>query len=195
MSFAGELRFSVRSLTKSPVFVLVAVISLALGIGANTAVFSLLDQSILRLLPVQDPGQIVQLKEVGQHYGSNTGFNSLSYPIYQDFSQRNEVFSGVLCRHSLAFSVSFEGRNERAAGELVSGTYFPVLGVRPAAGRLFSAADDQSRGGSPFAVLGYDYWQTRFSGDPSVIGKPILVNNHKLTIIGEIGRASCRERV
>ena len=184
MSFAGELRFSVRSLTKSPVFVLVAVISLALGIGANTAVFSLLDQSILRLLPVQDPGQIVQLKEVGQHYGSNTGFNSLSYPIYQDFSQRNQVFSGMLCRHSLAFSVSFEGRNERAAGELVSGTYFPVLGVRPAAGRLFSAADDQSRGGSPFAVLGYDYWQTRFSGDPSVIGKPILVNNRKLTIIG-----------
>ena len=184
MTFAGELRYSVRSLTKSPLFVSVAVLSLALGIGANTAVFSLLDQALLRLLPVQDAGQLVQLKEIGHHYGSNTGMNSLSYPIYKDFSERNQVFSGMLCRHISEFSVSFQGRNERAAGEIVSGTYFPVLGVRPAVGRLFTAADDQSRGGAPVAVLGYDYWQNHFAGDPSVIGKPILVNNHKLTIIG-----------
>ncbi|HEX3683510.1 MAG TPA: ABC transporter permease [Bryobacteraceae bacterium] len=184
VTFAGELQYSVRSLTKSPLFVSVAVLSLGLGIGANTAVFSLLDQALLRLLPVPDARRLVQLKEIGHHYGSNTGMNSLSYPIYKDFSEQNRVFSGMLCRHSLAFSVSSQGRNERVAGEFVSGTYFPVLGVRPAVGRLFTAADDQSRGGSPLAVLGYDYWQNRFGGDPSIIGKPILVNNHKLTIIG-----------
>jgi predicted permease len=184
LNFTRELRFSVRSLTKSPVFVAVAVLSLALGIGANTAVFSLLDQALLRLLPVQDPGRLVQLNEIGQHYGSNTGLNSLSYPIYKDFNDRNQVFSGMLCRHSVPFSVSFGGSSERAAGELVSGSYFQVLGVRPAFGRLFTSSDDQPRGGAPFAVLGYDYWQNRFAGDPRIIGKQILVNNHSLTIVG-----------
>lgn len=184
MTFASELRYGIRSLKRSPAFVFVAVLSLSLGIGANTAVFTLLDHALLRLLPVHDPARLVQLKELGENYGSNTGINSLSYPIYKDLSEQNQVFSGMLCRHSLAFSVSFEGRNERAAGELVSGTYFPLLGIRPAAGRLFTATDDQSRAGAPEAVLGYDYWQTRFAGDPSVIGKQILVNNHQLTIIG-----------
>ncbi len=98
MALTRELRFAVRSLIKSPVFASVAVLSLALGIGANTAVFTFLDQVLLRLLPVKDPQQLVQLKEVGQHYGSNTGINALSYPIYKDFSEQNQVFSGVLCR-------------------------------------------------------------------------------------------------
>ena len=178
------MRFVIRSLAKSPVFAAVAVLSLALGIGANTAVFTLLDQVLLRLLPVQDPEQLVQLKETGAFHGSNTGMNSLSYPIYRDFSAQNTVFSGMLCRHSLPFSVSFQGRSERAAGELVSGTYFPVLGLHAALGRLFSSSEDQTRGGSPFAVLGYDYWQTRFAGDPSVIGKQLSINNHQFTIVG-----------
>ena len=184
MSLMRELRFALRSLLKSPVFASVAVLSLALGIGANTAVFTFLDQALLRLLPVKDPEQLVQLKEVGQHYGSNTGINALSYPIYKDFSEQNQVFSGMLCRSSQPFSISFGGRSERSSGELVTGTYFPVLGVKPALGRLFTGTDDRTRGGAPFAVLGYDYWQTRFAGNPDVIGKPILVNNHQLTIIG-----------
>ncbi len=184
MIFSGELRYAVRSLAKSPIFTGVAVLSLALGIGANSAVFTLLDQALLRLLPVQKPQELVQLKEVGQHYGSNTGINALSYPMYKDFSEQNQVFSGVFCRHNLPLSVSFEGRNERTAGELVSGSYFPVLGVHAATGRLFSSDEDRTRGGSPVAVLGYDYWNTRFAHDPSVIGKQLLVNNHKLTIIG-----------
>ncbi len=184
MRFPGELRYVVRSLRKSPVFVSVAVLSLALGIGANTAVFTLLDQVLLRMLPVRDPSQLVQLKEVGEHYGSNTGMNSLSYPMYRDFVEQNKVFSGMLCRHTLSFSTSFEGRNERAAGEIVSGTYFDVLGVRPAVGRLFTSSDDRSRGDAPLAVLGYGYWQARFAGDPSVVGRQILVNNHRLTIVG-----------
>jgi len=188
MALIGELRFAIRSLTKSPVFASVAVLSLALGIGANTAVFTFLDQALLRLLPVKEPQRVVQLKEVGHHYGSNTGINALSYPIYKDFSEQNQVFSGMLCRSSQPFSISFAGRSERSSGEIVSGTYFPVLGVKPALGRLFTASEDQTRGGAPFAVLGYGYWQTRFAGDPRVIGKPILVNNHKLTIIGVAGK-------
>lgn len=184
LTFISELRHSIRALIKSPVFVFVAVLSLALGIGANTAVFSLLDQALLRLLPVEDPDRLVQLTEAGKHYGSNTGFNSLSFPMYRDLADQNQVFSGVLCRRSLPFSVSFNGRSERAVGELVSGSYFPVLGLQPALGRLFTPAEDQSRAGAPLAVLGYGYWQSRFGADPSIIGKQILVNDHKLTIIG-----------
>jgi predicted permease len=184
MNLLAELRYAVRSLAKSPVFAFVAVLSLALGIGANTAVFTLLDEVLLNLLPVQDPQRLVQLKEVGDYYGSNTGMNSLSYPIYKDFSEQNQVFSGMLCRHQRPVSVSFAGRNERATGELVSGTYFPVLGVRPALGRLFTPDDDRTPGGAPYVVLAYDYWKTRFASDAAVIGKQILVNNHKLTIVG-----------
>ena len=186
MHFSGELRCAVRTLAKSPVFASVAVLSLSLGIGANTAVFSMLDHVLLQLLPVQSPKQLVQLRELGSHYGSNTGMNALSYPIYTDFRDQNQVFSGMLCRYQLPVSMSEAGRNERAMGELVSGTYFPVLGVRPALGRLFGPEDDRTPSGAPYAVLGYDYWQRRYAGDPSVVGKQILVNNRQLTVIGVV---------
>ncbi len=188
MNIFSEVRYALRSLTKSPLFASVAVVSLALGIGANTAVFTLLNQVVLRLLPVRDPQRLVQLREVGTFYGSNTGINSLSYPMYRDFRDQNQVFTGVLCRHSMPFSVSFSGHNERAAGEIVSGNYFDVLGVPPAIGRLFNSNDDRSRGGAPFAALSYDYWQTHFAGDPGIVGKQILVNNHRLTIVGVAGK-------
>ncbi len=188
MSLLGDLRYAARSLSNSPVFSTVVILSLTLGIGANTAVFTLLDQVLLRRLPVPDPQQVVQLKEVGAHYGSNTGLNSLSYPIYKDFRDQGRVFSGMLCRYHLPLSVSFEGRTERVSGELVSGTYFPVLGVQSALGRLFTEDEDRTPGGAPLAVLGYDYWKARFSGDPAVIGKQMLVNDHKLTVIGVAGK-------
>src|SRR5215469_6216338 len=184
MSLSGDVRYALRSLKNSPVFTTVAVFSLALGIGANTAVFGLLDDVLLNLLPVRNPQELVQLKEVGDHYGSNTGINALSYPIYEDFRKQNQVFSGMLCRFQLPISLSDSGRNERAQGELVSGTYFTVLGVRPHLGRLFTADDDRTPGGAPYAVLAYDYWQTRYSSDASVVGKEILVNDQKLTIVG-----------
>jgi predicted permease len=184
MNLTGEFRYAARSLAKSPVFTCVAVLSLALGIGANTAVYTLLDQVLLHMLPVQEPERLVQLKELGEHYGSNNGMNALSYPIYQDFRDQNQVFSGMYSSSNTQLSVSFDGRNERASGELVSGTYFDVLGLRPAAGRLFGLDEDRAPGGSPLAVLSYDYWKTRFANDPSIIGKQLLVNNHKLTVIG-----------
>jgi predicted permease len=184
MGVVGDVRYALRALGKSPVFTAVAVLSLALGIGANTAVYSLVDSVLLSLLPVKDPGELVQLKEVGRHYGSNTGMNALSYPIYEDFRNQNQVFSGMFSRFQTPVSVSDAGRNERAQGELVSGTYFQVLGVGAALGRVFTAEDDRTRSGAPYAVLAYDYWQTRYASDRRVIGREILVNDHKLTIVG-----------
>jgi predicted permease len=184
MNFSTDFRYAFRSLLKSPIFTAVAILSLALGIGANSAVFTLLDQAILRALPVRDPSRLVQLTQHGSYMGSNTGMHSFSYPMYRDFSEQNQVFDGMFCRHSLPFSIGFQGRNERVAGEVVSGTYFPVLGVSAALGRLFSPADDLTPEGAPYAVLGYDYWLSRFSADPSVLGKELLVNDHKFTIVG-----------
>src|SRR5271163_3292612 len=146
-----DLRFALRTLRKSPVFVVVAVLSLALGIGANTAIFSLVDQILLRLLPVKDPKQLVLLWGRGQHYGSNTGYHKLSYPMYEDFRDHNEVFSGMFCRWDTNFSISSDGKTERVEGELVSGSYFPVLGVGAALGRVITPDDDKIPGGHPIA--------------------------------------------
>jgi len=120
MNFFRDLKYAIRSLLKSPVFTTVAVLSLALGIGANSAVFTLLDQALLRALPVRDPGQLVQLTQNGQIMGSNIGMHAFSYPMYLDFVKQNQVFTGMFCRHSLQFSVGFQGRNERASGEIVA---------------------------------------------------------------------------
>src|SRR5271168_4228431 len=119
-----DLRYAARTFRKSPVFVVVAVLSLALGIGANTAIFTLVDQVLLRLLPVKDPQQLVLLWGRGPHYGSNNGRYRISYPLYADFRDHNQVFSGIFCRWETSMSVSAEGKTERVEGELVSGTYF-----------------------------------------------------------------------
>src|SRR5438876_2314637 len=142
-----DLRYAVRSLRKSPLFTSVAVLSLALGIGANTAIFTLINQLILQLLPMRNPQELVLLTARGSHYGSNTGANSISYPMYQDFRDKNQVFQGMFCRFGNAFSLTYEGRTELISGELVSGNYFPVLGVGAALGRVFSAQDDLIQGG------------------------------------------------
>ncbi len=179
-----DLSFAFRTLRKSPVFLGVAVLSLALGIGANTAIFTLIDQLMLRLLPVKNPKELVLLWGRGDHYGSNNGRYKISYPMYADFRDKNQVFSGMFCRYQGDMSVSFDGSTERVSGELVSGTYFPVLGVGAAIGRVFSAGDDQTPGGHPFAVLSYRYWMNRFQGDPRVIGKKLVVDGFPLTVVG-----------
>ncbi len=183
-SLWNDFRFAIRTLRKTPVFTTVAVASLALGIGANTAIFTFLDQILLRLLPVKEPQQLVLLTMRGFHYGSNWGGNAISYPMYRDFSANNSVFSGMFCRFPIWVSLSFNGRTERVAGELVSGTYFPVLGVGAALGRAFTPDDDRVPGGHPVAMLSYAYWRTRFASDPSIIGKNIDVNAHNYTVVG-----------
>src|SRR3984957_14857313 len=116
-----DLRYALRTFRKSPLFVAVALLSLAFGIGANTAIFTLVDQLLLRLLPVKDPRQLVMLWGRGPHYGSNNGRYKISYPMYQDIRDHNEVFSGMFCRWNTSLSVSSEGKTERVDGELVSG--------------------------------------------------------------------------
>ncbi len=179
-----DLRFALRGLGKSKAFTTVAVLSLALGIGANTAIFTLMDQVLLRRLPVRDPEQLVLFNMKGMHYGSNWGGNALSHPLYLDLAQNNQVMSGMFCRFPTSVSLTFGGGTERVAAELVSGTYFPVLGVGAALGRTFTPADDQTPGGHPVVVLSHDYWKTRFGGDAAVVGQTIVVNGHNMTIVG-----------
>jgi hypothetical protein len=181
---AQDLRFAFRSFGKAPGFTAIAILSLALGIGANTAIFSLVDQLILKLLPIRDPQAVVLLTAKGRHYGGNNGRNALSYPMYQDLREQNKVFAGMMCRYSMNMTVGALSQVEVVNGELVSGNYFPMLGIGPAAGRVFAADDDLHAGAHPYAVLSYAYWKSRFSGDPKVIGQTIRVNNYPLTIIG-----------
>ena len=166
-------------------FATVAILSLALGIGANTAIFTLIDQVVLRKLPVKSPEQLVMLYQSGPHNGSNMGTRMHSYPMYQDYQQRAEPLSEVLCRRLVPASVSVDNQTERLTAELVSGNYFSMLGVPPAVGRVFnSKEDDQNYNAHPVVVLSYGYWQSRFARDPAVVGKKILVNDFPMTIVG-----------
>lgn len=183
-SLLNDFRYALRGFRRTPLFTVVAVISLAFGIGANTAIFSLLDQILLRLLPVHDPDRLVSLVEKGSHYGSNWGMNALSYPMYRDFSQHNEVFSGMFCRFPFDVSMGYGNHTERLNGELVSGTYFPVLGVTAAAGRLLGPDDDRKMGGHPVAVLSYAFWQSRFGGKRDILGQTLVINGHNMTVVG-----------
>src|SRR4051812_128967 len=186
---ARDLRYSLRAIRRSPLFAVVAILSLALGIGANTAIFTLMDQLMLRKLPVRNPEQLVVLYQQGSHNGSNMGRWMHSYPIYQDFQQKGEPFSEVLCRRLVSASISVDNQTERVNAEMVSGNYFTMLGVKPALGRLFtSEEDDRVVRGHPVAALSYQYWADRFDRDPNVIGKKILVNNYPMTIVGVSAR-------
>ena len=179
-----DLRYAFRTLRKAPLFSAVAVLSLAFGIGANTAIFTLIHQLILRRLPVKDPQELVMLAGRGRHYGGNNGHAKLSYPMYQDIRDKNEVFAGMFCAYRSTMSASFEGRTELISGELVSGNYFRVLGIGAAMGRVFTGSDDLYQGGHPLAVLSYGYWKSRFAGDRGILGKKIIVDGYPLTVIG-----------
>jgi predicted permease len=179
-----DLRYAFRTLRKAPLFSAVAVLSLAFGIGANTAIFTLIDQLILRRLPVKDPRQLVMLAGRGRHYGGNNGHDKLSYPMYQDIRDKNQVFNGMFCTHRNEMSASFEGRSELVSSESVSGNYFRVLGIGAAIGRVFTGSDDLYQGGHPLVVLSYGYWKSRFGGDRAILGKKIIVNGYPLTVIG-----------
>ena len=181
----ADLRLAVRGLRRSPLFSTVAILSLALGIGANTAIFTLIDQILLRKLPVRAPDELVMLYQRGSHNGSNMGSRMHSYPLYQDLQKRAEPLAEVLCRRLVPASVSIENRTERVLAEIVSGNYFSMLGVKPALGRIFnSKEDDQTYQGHPVVVISYDYWNTRFARDPVVLGKKILVNDSPMEIVG-----------
>src|SRR3989442_3082607 len=184
-----DLRYSLRALAKSRGFAAVAVLTLGLGIGANTAVYSLTDQILLRTLPVRRPSELVVLRMPGPKRGRvesdiDDGAQSFSYPFYMDLRVNNTCFSGLLARYPIPLSVAGQGQTERAAGELVSGNYFEVLGVRPALGRLLIPEDDAGPGGSAVAVLSHGYWKRRFGASPAVLNQGLVVNGHTLTVVG-----------
>ena len=183
-----DVRYALRGLRKSPMFTIVALLSLGLGIGANTAVFSLMDQALLRSLPVKHPEQLVLFSAKGPRRGQvNTSYGDIytfSYPMYRDFRDGNQVFSGVLARFPISFSASWHDQTERIYGDLVSGNYFDVLGVHAAIGRTFTPEEDRRPGANPVVVLSYGYWKGRFGGDPGVLNQTILLNAHPMTIVG-----------
>src|SRR5215469_14081241 len=184
-----DLRFAARMLRKSPGFTAVVVLTLALGIGANTAIFSLVDQLVLRLLPVQDPQRVVVLSEVGNFYGdsqSQGATSPMSYPMYQDIRDRNQVFAQMMCQRQQDFTVSISSEAEAVKTELVSGSYFPLLGVQAALGRLLEGKDTLTAGTDPVVVLSYSYWMNHFGGDRQVIGRTIRVNKYPMTVVGVV---------
>ncbi|MGC2110602.1 MAG: ABC transporter permease [Candidatus Korobacteraceae bacterium] len=183
-----DLRYALRQLRKSPAFTLVAVITLALGIGANTAIFTLLDQALIRSLPVSHPGQLVRLRYTGESPGHTNTYGGddkdfFSYPMYRDLRDKNSVFSGLLANDEQTVGVQWNNRSDLAEAELVSGNYFQVLGLQPAMGRLLLPSDDQPNGNA-VAVLGFNYWKTKLGADPGAIGQSLLINAHPFTIVG-----------
>lgn len=179
-----DFKYALRTLARTPGFTAIAILTLALGIGANTAIFTLLDQVLLRLLPVKNPQELVLLTMRGRHYGSNWGGNAISHPMFRDFQAQNQVFSDMFCRFPFSASLSFGGQAERVNLELVSGTYFSTLGLNPYLGRVFTLEDDRVPDAYPYIVLNYDYWKTRFSSDPAIVGKTLTINNNNMTVVG-----------
>ena len=183
--FVHDLRFSARSILRSPSFMATAVLSLALGIGATTALYSLIDQIVLRALPVDHPERLVLIDWIGFQYAETFGTSNLmSYPICQDLQQKKDFFEGVLCRAATTISASTGGEPKLTAAELVSGNYFSLLGVRPALGRLLTTDDDQTPGSSPVVVLSYDFWKNQLGGAADIVGRRVLVNQYPMTVVG-----------
>jgi predicted permease len=175
-----DLRYGLRMLLKQKVFTAVAVLSLALGLGANTAIFSLVNTLILRPLPISASEQLVSLNNTAV----NRMFPTFSYPNYKDFRDRNEVFAGLIAYRFAPLSLSHDGINERLWGYVVTGNYFDVLGIRAVLGRTISSDDDVHPGAHPVAVMSYKCWRQRFGGDPGILGRDVIVNGRGYTIIG-----------
>jgi len=181
-----DLRYGLRTLGRSPVYTLVAVVSLALGIGANTAIFSLLNQVMFRTLPIADPELLVVLHTEGERQGWTSKDNDesvFSYPMYQHLRDKNQIFDGVIARTATGATVAYGGESEHSSIELVSGNFFDVLGVRPVLGRLLNAEDDVP-GARPVAVLPYGYWKRRFGASPTIVGQQLDINQHPVLVAG-----------
>ncbi|MGB6026040.1 MAG: ABC transporter permease [Candidatus Sulfotelmatobacter sp.] len=189
--FLQDLRFGLRQLRKNPGFTAVAVLTLALGIGANTAIFTVVNALLLKMLPVRDPQQLVVVGDPTLVNGVSNGTprtDIFSYPLYRELRDRNSVFGG-LCAAASQHRIQVDRAqgdplDAKVTGRMVSGNYFSVLGVEPVAGRLFSDADDTAENANPVVVLGYDYWQRKFALSPSIIGSDIQLNGYPFTVIG-----------
>ena len=195
----SDIRLALRAWRRAPVFTVIAVASIALGIGANTAIFTLVDQVLLRTLPLERPQELIQLLNRGSQYGSNWGDGSeISFPMYREIQtwtradsgqsqgggDRSRIIAGVFGRFGYSLHIGYNGRTERVTGELVTGTYFPVLGVGPALGRTLTPDDDREPNAAPYAVLSHAFWTSRFAADPTIVGRSFVVNGNPYTIVG-----------
>ncbi len=191
-SFFGDIRFAFRSLARNPGFTAAAVISLGLGIGANSAIFTLADQLMLRLLPVKEPQRLVEFQRVGGNYIGGRSMCThaeekftFAYPAYLDLRDGNPgVLTGIAARRQEEVDVGSHGLGDRATAELVSGNYFEVLGVGAAIGRVLTPGDDKVKNGEPYVVLSHAFWQRRFGGNPSILNRTIDINGRPLTVVG-----------
>ena len=187
-----DIRYALRQLTRSPGFAVTVIVTLALGIGANTAIFTIFDQVLLRVLPVQNPKELVRFEWIGGFSGSMSSFggesqnqhNYFSYPMYKDLRDKNAVFSGMVAAVRGGVGVSWHDQAENKDAEIVSGNYFNMLGLHPAIGRLLTDSDDTAKNANPVVVLAFDYWKTHFNASPDVAGKTLLINGHPFTILG-----------
>lgn len=185
-----NLKLALRTLLKTPFVTIVAILSLALGIGATSAIFSLYNHMLLRALPVPDPGRLVNLAAPGPKPGSQSCNQAgdcdvvFSYPMYRDLQKAQTVFTGMSAHRLFGANLSYRGQTMSGEGLLVSGNYFQVLGVQPALGRLFNSGDDRAVGEALVVVLGHDYWRTRFGQNPNVLNETLIVNGQSLTIVG-----------
>ncbi|HKJ03098.1 MAG TPA: ABC transporter permease [Longimicrobiales bacterium] len=188
------MRKATRTLTKTPFITAVAVLSLALGIRANAAIFSLFDQVLLRSLPVREPDQLVNLAAPGPKPGSQSCNQAgdcdavFSYAMFRDLEKAGGPFSGLAAHRLFGANLAFEGQTLSATGMLVSGSYFPLLGVNPAMGRVLGVSDDENIGEHSVVVLSYNYWENRLAKDPSVLNRTLIINGHPMTVVGVAAR-------
>ncbi len=191
-SLLQDTRYALRQLRKSPGFTFTVVLTLALGIGANAAIFTLFDQVLLRMLPVLKPRELVRFEWNGSFSGSMSSFggdseghqNYFSYPMYKDLRDQNQVFQGMLAADKTLVGVSWRNQAESKDAEVVTGNYFELLGLKPAVGRLFTQNDDTVKNSNPVAVLSYGYWRSRFGGLRDIAGQTVLINGHTFTVLG-----------
>src|ERR1700722_4998705 len=191
-SLLQDVRYALRQLRKSPAFTLTVIVTLALGIGANAAVFTLFDQALLRMLPVEQPKELVRFEWNGAFSGSMSSFggesqdhhNYFSYPMYKDLRAQNQVFQDMLAADRTGVGISWHNQADSTDAEVVTGNYFQMLGLRPALGRVLTQKDDTAKNANPVLVLSYNYWKTHFGAARDVVGQSVLINGHQFTILG-----------
>src|SRR5262245_40588768 len=186
----NSLRFALRTLFKTPFVTIVAIVSLAFGIGANAAIFSLFDQLLLEPLPVPGAERLVNLRVPGPKPGSTSCNQAgdcdtvFSYPMFRDLERVQTVFTGMAAHVTSGANIAARGETHNADAMLGSGNYFPGLGLAPTLGRLLGPQDDRTPGESHVVVLSHAYWQSRFGSDPGVIDQTVVVNGLTMTIVG-----------
>ena len=188
-TFMQDLRFAARQLMRSPGFAVTVIVTLALGIGANSAIFTIFDQIMLRKLPVANPKELVRFEWTGGFQGSMSSFGGdssdyFSHPMYKDLRERNSVFQDIVAADRCNLGISWHDQAENKDAEIVSGNYFEMLGVRPVVGRLFTASDATAKEANPVVVLSFDYWKTHFNAQADIAGKTVLINGQPFTILG-----------